>query len=278
MTDPTVDLSFKKQFDSEIDAYFQRQGSKLSSSVRWKKGVIGSSHTFQKYGQATATQKTRHGDVPQSHPNHTPVEVILQDWYVQIPIDNLDEIKLDNNEREAAVRACAAALGQKTDEMIINALAQTTRFVGSYAAGLTSAILNQSIEKYWETDVPEDNESYAVLSNHAWREFKKITEVGSADFVGELKPWLKGRKAFDWEEIVWMQHTGLPLANTDDRDNYIYHKSAVGLATGAEPTSDWWWDGRAQSWLLTMKMSGYAGLIDERGVVEMRLDDDTPVA
>lgn len=278
MPNNSIDLSFSKQFESEIHNYFQRKGSKLSNMVRHRQNVVGKSTTFQAYGVAEATQKTRNGDVAQSNPAHTPVEVTLQDWYVQIPIDDLDLLKIDHDERAAAVAAATAALGQKVDEFIINALGQTTRFVGTYAAGLTSAILAQAVEKYWETDVPEDNESYAALSNHAWQEFKVISRVSSADFVGDRKPFLKGRKAFDWEEIIWTQHTGLPLADTDNRDNYIWHKSAVGLATGKPIVSDWWWDGRAQCWLLTLKMSGYAGLIDERGAVELRLDDDTAIA
>ena len=279
MPTPTVDLAFKAQFESESHAYFQRRGSKLSNSVRTRKGVAGKSTTFQTYGVAEAVQKTRHGDVPQSHPNHAPVECLLQDWYVQIPIDKLDLTKLDNDEREQAIIAGSAAMGQKVDDIIItNALSQTTRFVGNYATGLTHPILRQGIEKYWETDVPEDGESYGVLSNHAWQEFKAISQVSSADYVGELYPWLKGRKAFNYEDIIWMPHTGLPLANTDDRDNYLYHKSAVGVAWGDEITTDWFWDGRAQCWLVTMKMSVGAVLIDERGVVELRLDDDTAIS
>jgi hypothetical protein len=273
----TIDEAFVRQYESEVHAYYQRTGSKLLNSVRTRKNVKGKSTTFQTYGTAKAYKKTRNGAVQQSNPAHAPVEVTLEDWYVQIPIDHMDLLKLDHDEREAAVAAGAAALGQKTDELIIDALAKTTRFVGDYSAGMTSAVLNAGIEKYWDADVPEDDQSYAALSNHAWREFKKVSEVSNADFVGPLYPWLKGRKAYSWEDIVWMHHTGLPLADTDNRDNYLYHKSAIGHASGAEVTTDWWWNGEKQQWLLTLKMSQGADLIDARGVVEFRLDDDTPI-
>lgn len=278
MPTPDIDDAFVKQYESEVHAYFQRQGSKLMNTVRNRTGVVGMSTTFQTYGTATATQKTRGGDVVQSNPAHAPIEVTLSDWYVQIPIDDLDLLKINHNEREEAVRAGAAALGQKLDEQIITALGETTRFVGTYAAGVTSATLAAAVEKYWETDVPEDNESYAVLANHAWQEFKVISRVSSADFVGDLKPWMKGRKAYEWDNIIWMQHTGLPVANTDDRDCYLYHKSAVALAMGSPIVTDMWWDGRAQSHLVTLKMSSGAKLIDARGVVEWRLDDDTALS
>jgi hypothetical protein len=278
MSGPDINDAFVRQYESEVHAYFQRQGSKLMNTVRMKTGVVGESTTFQTYGQAVATQKTRNGDVAQSNPAHAPIIVTLQDWYVQIPIDKFDELKINHNERQAAVQAGAAALGQKLDEQIITALGETTRFVGTYAAGVTSATLAAAVERYWETDVPEDNESYAVLSNHAWQEFKAVSRVSSADFVGDLKPWMKGRKAYEWDNIVWMQHTGLPLASTDDRDCYLYHKSAVAVAMGSPIVTDMWWDGRAQATLVTLKMSSGAKLIDERGVVEWRLDDDTPIS
>jgi hypothetical protein len=278
MAAPDIDDAFVRQYESEVHAYFQRQGSKLMNSVRMKSGVVGMSTTFQTYGTATATQKTRNGDVAQSNPAHAPIEVTLSDWYVQIPIDKLDELKINHNEREEATRAGAAALGQKIDEQIITALAETTRFVGTYAAGVTSATLAAAVESFWSTDIPEDGQSYGVLSNHAWQEFKSVSRVSSSDFVGDLYPWLKGRKAYEWDDIVWMHHTGLPLANTDDRDCYLYHKSAVALAFGQPIVTDIWWDGRSQSHLVTLKMSSGAKLIDERGVVEWRLDDDTAIS
>ena len=277
-TPSDIDDAFIKQYQSEVHAYFQRQGSKLMNTVRMKSGVVGASTVIQTYGTATATQKTRNGDVQQSNPAHAPVEITLSDWYVQIPIDNLDELKISHNEREAAVNAGAAALGQKIDDQIITAMAATTRSSGTYVAGVTSATLAAAVEKYWETDVPEDGQSYAVLANHAWQEFKVISRVSSSDFTGDLYPFLKGRKAYEWDNIVWMQHTGLPLANTDDRDCFLYHKSAVGLAFGQPIVTDVWWDGRAQAHLVTLKMSSGAKLIDERGVVKWKVDDDTAIS
>lgn len=278
MTAPDIDDAFVRQYESEVHAYFQRQGSKLMNTVRNKTGVVGESTTFQTYGQATATQKTRNGDVTQSNPAHAPIVVSLSDWYVQIPIDKLDELKINHDERAAAVSAGAAALGQKLDEQIITALGETTRFVGTYAAGVTSATLAAAVEEFWSTDIPEDGESYGVLANHAWQEFKAVSRVSSSDFVGDLKPWLKGRKAYEWDDIVWMHHTGLPVADTDNRDNYLYHKSAVALAMGSPIVTDVWWDGRAQAHLVTLKMSSGAKLIDARGVLEWRLDDDTALS
>jgi hypothetical protein len=111
MPAPDVDDAFVRQYESEVHAYFQRQGSKLMNTVRMKSGVVGESTTFQTYGQAVATQKTRNGDVTQSNPAHAPVIVTLEDWYVQVPIDKFDELKINHDERGAAVAAGAAALG-----------------------------------------------------------------------------------------------------------------------------------------------------------------------
>ena len=77
----TLDQAFIKQFEREVHEAYQRQGSKLRSTVRTISDVNGSSAVFQKVGTGTASTKSTHGMVPVMNLAHSNVEVTLQDFY-----------------------------------------------------------------------------------------------------------------------------------------------------------------------------------------------------
>jgi hypothetical protein len=210
--------------------------------------------------------------------DHSSVPVTLEDWYAGDYIDKLDLLKTNIDERGVIVNSGAYALGRTTDDMIIDQLEATTTTVGNYGTGLTLGLLSQAIEALNDSDVPDDGQRYGILSNHAWEEFLNIPEVSNADYVGDAYPWLKGMEARKWRNIVWMPHSGLPLASTDDRDCYVYHKTAIGHAIAQEVTSDFDWEGNRAAWFVNNMMSMGAALIDTLGAVEIRVDDDTAIS
>jgi hypothetical protein len=60
----SIDQAFIKQYQSEVQEAYQRQGSKLRPTVRSKSDVRGASTVFQKVGRGTAAAKARNGVVP----------------------------------------------------------------------------------------------------------------------------------------------------------------------------------------------------------------------
>jgi hypothetical protein len=249
--------------------------SKLRPLVRTKTDIKGASTTFQKTGKGSAVQKTRHGIIQPMNIDHSNVLVTLEDWYAGDYIDKLDELKINHDERGVVTDNGAYALGRKTDELIINQLSATTSFVGDYSTGLTKALLSLAIETLNTNDVPDDGMRVGLLAPHAWEEFLNLDIVSSSDFVGESYPHLKGSEARMWRNVLWMPHTGLPVASTDDRDCYLFHKTAVAHASGADITSDFDWEGNRAAWFVNNMMSQGAGLIDSLGCVEIRVDDNT---
>lgn len=272
----SVDQAFIKQFESEVKESYQRMGSKLRQTVRNKTNIIGKSTTFQKVGKGTAASKAGPGsDVPTMNVAHSNVECTLQDYYAGDWVDKFDELKTNIDERQVVSNAGAYALGRQTDSMIITALGTTTTVVGDYSTALTKNLISLALEALGNNDVPDDGNRFAALSMHAWQEFKNIAQVGSGDYTGELYPWMKGQQAFVWEGILWMPHSGLPLANTDDRDCFIWHKNAIGHASGADVSSDVSWHGDKASFFVNNMMSQGAVLIDASGIVKIKVDDDT---
>lgn len=166
----SIDQAFVKQFEEEVHQAYQRMGSKLRNTVRVKNGVKGSSTVFQKVGKGAASTKARHGMVPVMNIDHTAVECQLQDFYAGDWVDQLDELKVNIDERQVLVNAGAFALGRKTDELIIKGLGTTPNAAGSDTDGMTKAKVLEAFEMLGEKDVPDDGQRYAVIGWKQWSE------------------------------------------------------------------------------------------------------------
>lgn len=270
----SVDQVFIKQFEADVHLAYQQMGTKLRSTIRTKSGVVGTSTTFQKVGKGIASTKSRHGIVPVMNLNHTPVECTLQDYYAGDWVDALDELKTNVDERRVVASAGAYALGRKTDELIIDAMNTATQYVGDYSTGLTKALIMSAVEKLNENDVPDDGRRFAVVGVHQWNELMSMNEFVSADYVGGSTPLVDGCESRKWLGINWILCNGLPLANSDDRDCFIYHASSIGHACGQEVKTDITWHGERAAHFISNSMSQGAVLIDAEGIVRIKCDDD----
>lgn len=274
----TIDQAFVKQFQSEVHESYQRQGSKLRNTVRTINSVNGSTAVFQKVGKGTASTKSTHGMVPVMNLAHSNVEVALQDYYAGDWIDRLDELKLNIDERQVIANAGAYALGRKTDELIINALATVGagQQILDGNIGLTLDKVLEAFETLGGADVPDDGERYCVLGWKQYSELLQVPEFSSADYVGPNElPFANISQAKKWLGIMFVPHSGLPIDGSDIRSCFLYHKNALGHAAGADVQTDITWHGDRAAHFVNNMMSQGAALIDETGVVEI-LCDETP--
>lgn len=268
-----VDNAFVRQYESDVKLAYQRMGSKLGNTVRKKTNVKGESTTFQTVGSGIAAQKSRHGDVPVMSINHTPVTCTLSDWYAADYIDKLDELKINHDERMVVAASAAAALGRRTDLLITTAMDGATRTVANGAAGMTQAKVNTVFETFGETDVPDDGERYAAIAPKSWTDLLSITAFSDADFIGsDDLPYKGGMVARRWLGFMFFTHSGLEEAS-NIRNNYFYHKTAIGCASGAEVTTDFSWVPQKAAHLSNSMMSQGAVIIDDLGVYTVETDE-----
>ncbi|MDX1540929.1 MAG: phage capsid protein [Geminicoccaceae bacterium] len=264
----SIDQAFIKQFEEEVHQAYQRMGSKLRGTVRTKNGVRGSTTVFQTVGKGAASTKARHGKVPVMNIDHSPVECQLQDFYAGDWVDQLDELKVNIDERQVLANAGAFALGRKTDELIITALGTTTNVAGAGTDGLTKSKVLEAFELLGEMDVPDDGQRFAVIGWKQWSELLAIPEFASSDFIGQDElPW-RGTQAKHWLGTLWLPHSGLVL-NGDVRRCFWFHRSAIGHAIGQEVTVDITWHGDRAAHFVSNSMSQGACLIDGEGVIEL---------
>lgn len=266
----TIDVAFIKQFEREVHEAYQRTGSKLRGTVRNTNNVNGASTVFQKVGKGEASTKSRHGMVPVMNLAHSNVECVLADYYAGDWVDKLDELKTNIAEREVIARAGANALGRKTDSLIIDALASLPggQIISVGGQGLTKAKVLEGFEMFGSADVPDDGNRYAVVGWKQWTDLLNIEEFSNADYVGaDRLPW-NGAQAKNWLGMIWMPHSGLPLDGST-RSCFMYHKTSVGHASGADVQSDVTWHGDRAAHFVNHMMSQGAALIDEVGGVEI---------
>lgn len=264
----SIELAFVKQFEREVHEAYQRMGSKLRPTVRSKSEVRGASTTFQRVGKGSAATKARHGQVPVMNIDHSPVECLLTDFYAGDWVDKLDELKINIDERQVIANAGAYALGRKTDELILAALAAASLEAGTDTDGLTRAKVLEAFEMLGEADVPDDGQRTAVVGWKQWSDLLTIEEFASSDYVGaDELPW-RGTQAKRWLGTLWLPHSGLPLAGSV-RTCFWYHKTAVGHASGADVEVDITWHGDRAAHFVNNMMSQGACLIDDAGVIAL---------
>ncbi|AUG52116.1 phage capsid protein [Thalassospira marina] len=261
----SIDKSFIEHFQADVHQAYQRMGSKLRNTVRVKNGIKGATTVFQKVGKGVATTKARHGKVPVMNVDHEPVRCDLLDYYAGDWIDALDELKVNHDEKMVLANAGAYALGRKTDELIINALSQTTDVIAHQDTGLVVDKVLAAFEDMGGRDVPDDGQRYAIIGWKQWSDLLSVKEFASSDYVGDDDlPW-KGTQAKRWLGTLWMPHSGLPLAD-GVRSCFWYHRTAIGHAVGADVQSDITWHGDHASHFVSNSMSQGAALIDGKGV------------
>ena len=262
----TIDQAFIKQFETEVHMAYQRMCSKLRNTIR-STNVSGSTARFQKIGTGSATTKSRNGNVTPMDLAHTNVEATMSDYYAAEYIDKLDELKTNINERQAVAQSAAAALGRKTDELIITAMdagANSTQ-IHDTGSALAKADLLSLFETMGTADVPEDGQRYLAMSPAGYADLFSITEFASSDFVGPQNlPFAGG--------MTMKEFLGFKIFSTSavaGGKNFAYHTSAMGIGINSDVQTEVNYVAEKVSHLATSMMSMGAVAIDDNGIYEV---------
>jgi hypothetical protein len=233
--------SFIKQFEADVKDVFQREGGYLRSTVRMKTGIVGRSTTFQRAGKGVATTKARHGVITPMNQDHTAIECMIEDFYAADYVDNLDEAKTNIDERMVIARGGAWALGRKVDDQILTTLATSANTPVTWTVTSKAEIFKGALEivsAIFALDVPNDGNVWAVVTPKQWARLGLVDQFASSDWVDASGRVFTngiptGGKAKSWLGVNWMMHTGVSGFGTASATGMVWHKQAVGYATGA---------------------------------------------
>ena len=291
----SIDQAFIRDYEADVHLQYQRMGGYLRNCVRTKNNILGKSTTFQKVGKGTATTKARHGVITPMNQDHTPHECTLADFYAGDWVDKLDEAKTNIDERMVLAQSGSYALGRKVDDQIITFLDTTSEDVVTITVTSSAAIRNgllQMVEGLNTNDAPNDGNRYGILSPRMWSQAMTVKEFVSSDFVGmNGLPYTEGaafgQRFKDWMGVKWQMHTAVPGLGTATAKSFVWHKNALGYATGKHAnnvaeneavSADITWHGDRAAHFINHAMSGGAVLIDSTGVIEGNSDDTTAIA
>ena len=293
----TINNAFITQYERDVHDVFQRDGSVLKPTVRYKSDVVGSVATFQKIGTGVATTKARHGTITPMNQTHTAISTTLADFYAGDWVDKLDEAKINIDERMAIARGGAKALGRKVDSQIFTTLDSTSQSTVTIAVGTSAAVRNGllgMIKALIANDAYDPGNMYGVMSPSLWAMASTISEFASSDYVGTDGMPYKGGAAVGnykrWAQVLWTVHSGNPGVATSTSKVFLWNKTAVGYAAGKTPANlagtmsgetsigaDITWHGDRAAHFVNHAMSGNSVMIDDGGVIEGNVDDTAAI-
>lgn len=260
----TIDTSFISQFNTEVKLAYANK-SLLYPHVKKHTNVIGSTDKFQTLGSIVANTKTRNADLTFLEPAHAQVTVTLEDAYVPLIVDSLDELKTNIDLRKDYVQAIANAMSKKVDDIIIAAGTANATTITTTAGGLTMAKISEVIMYFTSNRVPTQDRVF-VIGAKQLAEALQVTQLTSSDY-STLMAVMKG-EINTAMGMTWVVTPDLPLA-VGVRSCFAFHKDSIGVSVGQEPKTriDYSPDKAANVMLGSLSMG--AKIIDATGVVEI---------
>lgn len=269
MANPSIDTAFIQEFEAGVYEALQRKASVFQGCVRTRPGVKNKT-TFQKYGTGNATQKARNGVIPPMNNSHSTVSVTTEDWYAGDFIDDLDLLRIHHDEMQASMNAGAYALGRKTDDLIVAALSGSTNAIDETTNGATLAWATACMVNFGNNEVPDDGDRFAIIGWEQWGKLMALQQFSNSQYVGEEElPFRAGTQAKRWLSFLWIPWSG--YVRSTNSTNYLFHRSAVGHALGAEIDSRITYEGTRAAWWALNKMQKGTCLIDGSAVIKSSL-------
>lgn len=267
--------NFIASFDTLVKKQYQG-GMKLRNTVRVKTGVTGSTHRFPKFNKGIATPRIPQAEVTPMNVGHSNATVTLEDWNAADYSDVYDLAALNFDERQEIVDTAVMAVGRRLDQMIIDAM-NTSAFatqvgvdVGGTNTGLNLQKILRAKRLMDDNGVPQADRHIAC-SAYALEQALLETEVTSGDY-NVIKPLATGEMTsfagFQFHIIEARDEGGIPLSG-NTRNNFAYHKAAVGLAIGIDMRTEINYVPDKTSTLINVLFKADAVSIDTDGIIDL---------
>jgi len=268
--------AFVTLFDAEVKQAYQGKAM-LVGAVRARRGVEGSTVKFPKVGRGTATLRVPQTDVTPINASFSQVTLTLQDWNAAEYSDIFSQAKVNFDERQDLVQVVAAAVGRRQDQMIIDALVNSStgltvaNSIGGSNTNLNMAKLRDAKRLLDKSNVPPDGRHIVIHANNLANLLSE-TSVTSSDFnsvkalvQGELNTFL----GFTFHVIGDRSEGGLPIDGSSDRKVFAFHQQAIGYGEGIAMRTEINYIPEKTSWLVNEVFSANAVAIDAEGIVQI---------
>lgn len=271
----SISNAFVTLFDTEVKQAYQADAV-LRNTVRLRTGVTASTHKFPKIGAGVAQVRVPQTDVTPLNVTYSQATVTLTDYIAAEYSDIFNQAKVNFDERQELVQVVAKAIGRRSDQMIIDALAASSTSL-TVATSIGGAGTNMNMAKLRETarllntaNVPAEDR-YILIHASQLSSLLSETSVTSSDF-NTVKALVQGDittfMGFNFITIGDRSEGGLAGGGSGStRVVYAYHKMAVGMAEAMAIRSEINYIPEKTSWLVSSMFSAGAIAIDAGGIV-----------
>ncbi len=268
----------QKIFDAMVKQAYQSRGWLLKETVRVRENVEGTQVQFRKMDQLIAQQYAFQTQVNYQDPNFQPVEVTLQPWRVATLLDDVERFLVNFDERKEDAEAIAMAIGRRSDQLVIDALAAsgTTNTIADGGTGLTFDKIREVVKFFDDNAVPPEERFIAISASGQEDLFED--DQFTSNFYTNLNSITTGSlnnvftMGMKWKIIPTMVEGGLPVAG-DIRTAFAWHKKAVGKAYGKYFNTQIERVPQYDSWQILGKIFANAVAIDAVGIIEIDYDE-----
>ena len=273
----SISNAFVTLFDTEVKQAYQADAV-LRNTVRLRTGVTASTHKFPKIGSGVAQVRVPQTDVTPLNVTYSQATVTLTDYIAAEYSDIFNQSKVNFDERQELVQVVAKAIGRRSDQMIIDALAASSTSltvatsIGGAGTNLNMAKLREAARLLNTANVPAEDR-YILIHASQLSSLLSETSVTSSDF-NTVKALVQGDittfMGFNFITIGDRTEGGLTGGGSGStRKVYAYHKMAVGMAESMAIRSEINYIPEKTSWLVSSMFSAGAIAIDAGGCVDI---------
>jgi hypothetical protein len=273
----SASVQFRTEFEPLVKHAYQGN-TKLLGTVRTRMNAGARTVSFPRLGRGTASLRIPGANVTPMNATHTAITATILDYDASdySYVEDLDKISFD--EKQELVKVCGGAVGRGLDQVIIDAMAASA-FATQIPITEGGANTSLNIEKFTRAaellnanGVPQSDRYMAVTASALTAALRE-TEVGSSDF-NQVRALVNGQlDTFMGFKIIMIEtrtaEGGLPLATTNQRNCFAYHKDAVGLAMNGGIKTSVDWIPEKKSWLISSGFAAGAVTIDTDGVIDV---------
>lgn len=268
------------QYRTETVKGFEQNESLLRMTVTTEAVIKGNTATFlvADSGGATATTRGVNGLIPARNNSLTQTSATLLDKNDLVEMTNFNIFQSQGDQRRIMQDTSRAVINRDIDNVITTILNTGTVDTGSAATASVQMVLRaKAILGY--AKVPNDGNIFAAVTPGFLTYLQQAPEFSSADYVS-VKPLAGDDLGFRdtpmmyrWMNVNWIEHPGLPGANTNAEKCFMYHRSAIGHAVnvGEIDATIGYDDKQNMSWARTTVFHGGA-LLQNAGIVVMNHD------
>jgi hypothetical protein len=269
----SLSTNFTKLFEAEVKQAYQGE-RKLAGTTRTRTSVVGSTVQFPKMAKATAQVHVPQSEVTALNVTHSNVTATLSDYAAPEYTSIFDQQKVNYDERQELVQTLGKAIGRRSDQIVLDALANSSSSL-TVANSIGGSNTNVNVAKVLEChrllngkNVPAADR-YMAISADGLSALLSEEKAASQDYVLH-KAMTDGRidNFLGFKMIMFgdMDEGGLAIDGSSDRTCFAWHKDSIGYAEGISMKTEINYVPERVSWLTNVILSAGAIAIDAEGI------------